>query len=466
MRSITAVLLVAACGGTPRRAAPPPAVPTAATPHRATIAAQIQPLIDQEIASSIVVGLYDAGNTEVYGFGKGPGGAPPTATTLFEIGSITKVYTSLLLADAIQRREVTMDQPVAELLPTGVSVPTRDHIAITLKHLALHSSGLPRLPPSVLPNAADPYAKIDEDALYADLQHTDLESAPGQQIVYSNYGVGLLGFALGRKLGGSYPKALADRILAPLGFHDTFFTVPAAAAARQAVGTNDDLEPVPPWTFKALAGAGALISDAHDQLALIAAELDAAAGGKQPLRAAMRLTQEPQLENRPVNEGLGWQIDSKGRYWHNGGTAGFHAFIGFDPKSRHGIVVLCSTSVMTLDRLVDVLYDVLDGKPLPPPSYPSVADLAPLVGAYDFQGMKIKIEVDGKRVYVEGPGEPRIRMIPLSATEFWIEQLQAIAVFEKQDAKVTRILFQIGDHQLSAPRSEAAATGTAQGSGS
>ena len=223
---------------------------------------------------------------------------------------------------------------------------------------------------------------------------------------------------------------------------------------------------MPPWTFDALAGAGALISDAHDQLALIADELDAAAGGKQPLRAAMRLSQEPQLEDQAVNEGLGWQIDSKGRYWHNGGTSGFHAFIGFDPKSRHGIVVLCSTSVMTLDRLADVLYDVLDGRAPPPPTYPTAADLAPLAGHYDFQGMKIEIKAVGKRLYVEGPGEPRIRMIPLSATEFWIEQLQSIAVFEKQDGKVTRIVFQIGEHQLTAPRSDAPATGTGPGSGS
>ena len=196
MRSITAVVLVAACGGTPRRPAPPPPAP-AIEPHRKAITRQIQPLIADEIASSIVVGVYDAGRTEIYGFGKGPGGAPPTATTLFEIGSVTKVYTSLLLADAIQRREVSLDQPVSDLLPTGGSVPTRDHVAITLRHLALHSSGLPRLPPSILPNSPDPYAKLDENALYNDLQHTDLESAPGQQIVYSNYGVGLLGFALG-----------------------------------------------------------------------------------------------------------------------------------------------------------------------------------------------------------------------------------------------------------------------------
>ena len=453
MRRILFILL-AACGGTPRHAAPPKTPPANPTPHKAEVTAVVQPMIDGEIASAMVVGLYDRGKTEVYGFGKGPGGTPPTATTLFEIGSVTKVYTSLLFADAIQRREVGLDQPVSELLPTGVSVPTRDGAVITLKHLALHSSGLPRIPASLAPNAPDPYAKFDEAALYNDLAHTHLDFAPGQEIVYSNYGAGLLGFALGKKLGVGYPRALADRVLAPLGLEDTFLTVPAADAARRATGTNTDLKPVPPWTFDALAPAGALISDAHDQLALIGAELDAAAGGKQPLRAAMRLTQEPQLDNQGPNEGLGWQIDAKGRYWHNGETGGFHSYIGFDPKTKHGIVLLSATALMPIDNLSDVLYEVLDGKSPPTAAYPTAEQLAPLAGHYDFQGMKIEVKLAGKRVYVVGPGEGPIRMVPLSDKAFWIQQLQSIAVFEKKGDKVANIVFQIGEHQLVATKTD------------
>jgi CubicO group peptidase (beta-lactamase class C family) len=453
MRRIAVLLAAAACGGSPR-VAPVAAPPPAPTPHKAAVTAQIQPLIDNEIASAMVIGLYDHGKTEVYGFGKGPGGAPPTETTLFEIGSVTKVYTSLLLADAVQRREVALDQPVAELLPTGVSVPTRDGKVITLAHLALHSSGLPRLPPSILPKSPDPYAKLDENGLYADLAHTTLDSAPGDQIAYSNYGTGLLGFALGKKLGTNYPRALADRVLGPLGLTDTFFAVPAAAAARRAVGTNTDLQPVPPWTHDALAAAGALISDAHDQLKLIDAELAAAAAPKDTsgLRPAMRLTQEAQLVRQGDNEGLGWQIDGQGRYWHNGGTGGFHAFVSFDPKTHRGIVILAATSTMTVDRLVDVLYRVFDGSAPPPPTYPTATDFAPLIGHYDFQGMKIAVTLKGKRLYVEGPGESPLRLVPLSAREFWIEQLQSMAAFDEVEGKIARVVFQIGDHQLAAPR--------------
>lgn len=450
MRLVTVLVVVAGCGQTPHPTARPPAPPPLPTPHRVAVTAEVQPLIDNELSTAVVIGLFDAGKTEVYGFG----GSHPDDRTLFELGSVTKVYTSLLLADSVQRREVTLDEPVADLLPTGVSAPTKDGVAITLKHLALHSSGLPRLPPSVIPAAADPYAHYDAKQLYDDLATAQLESTPGTQIVYSNWGVGLLGFALGRKLVVGYERILADRVLRPLGLHDTYFSVPPSAGAHRLPGTNDDLARVPYWTFDALAAAGALISDAHDQLALIEAELDAAAGGKGTLRAAMRLTQEPQLENTSVNEGIGWQIDGKGRYWHNGGTAGFHAFVGFDPKTRRGLVILSATSLTTLDRFVDPLYDILDGKPVTPPAYPTAADLATLAGPYNFQGMKIEIHAEGKRLYVEGPGEPRIRMIPLSPQDFWIEQLQAVATFELRDHKVIRIVFQIGDHQLTATRAD------------
>ena len=107
----------------------------------------------------------------------------------------------------------------------------------------------------------DPYAKYNEDALYADLvAHAARGGAGPARSCYSNYGAGLLGFALGRKLGGGYAGARRERVLVPLGLADTFLAVPAAADARRATGTNDDLAAVPPWTFDALAGAGALVS--------------------------------------------------------------------------------------------------------------------------------------------------------------------------------------------------------------
>ena len=469
MRAALGVLFVAACGSSPQPVSQPASRLAGRStdhdpdgPHRQLVTAQLQPYIDAEIASAVVVGLYDAGNIEIYGFGKGPGGKLPTGKTLFELGSVTKAYTGLLLADAVQRRQVELDTPVAELLPPGITMPMRDKVAITLRHLALHNSGLPRLPPRIAQHASapDPYAKYGEEVLYADLVQTKLDATPGTQIMYSNYGFGLLGFALGRKLGGGYQAILAERVLGPLALTDTYLAVPVGERGRLANGTNEDLAPMPPWTFDALAGAGALISTARDQLKLVDAELDAAAGSKGVLRAAMHLTQEPQLEHTGDNEGLGWQIDSSGRYWHNGGTGGFRSFVGFDPKTKRGVVILASTATSLIDHVADTLYNVLAKESVKPPQFATAADLAPLAGSYDLDGMRLVTVTIGKRLYLDGPGVPRVRLVPISDHEFWIESLQSIAVFERDGDKVARIVFVLGEHRMSALRVDGSAPPT------
>jgi len=447
------VLVAAACGRSARPSRPPP-INIDTERYREPVEVQVQPMLDAELVAGLVVGLYDAGRTEVYGFGKGPGKGPPDAATLFEIGPVTTVYTALLFADAVQRREVDLDTPLAELLPPGVTVPIRDKVAITLKHLALHSSGLPRQPPSVAARgvAPDPYAGYGENALYADLIHTELDAAPGTQISYSPFGAGLLGYVLGSKLGGGYPKVLAERVLRPLGLKDTFVGMPAALAARRATGTTEDLVTAPPWTYDALAAAGGLVSTAHDQLLLIDAELAAAAGDAAVLRHAMKLTQEPALDRAGPNEGLGWLIDGAGHYWHNGGTGGFHAYVGFDPRSRRGVVLLASTASALVDRLAEAMYKVLEGTSSPPTRLAAAAELAAFAGSYDLGGTTLQVIAEGKRLYLAGPGEPRHRLSPVSDHEFWLEALQSLAVFESDGDKVARVVFGVGDRRIVAPR--------------
>jgi D-alanyl-D-alanine-carboxypeptidase/D-alanyl-D-alanine-endopeptidase len=423
--------------------------------HQAVVTGLVQPMVDAEIVSGVVVGLYDAGKLEIYGFGKGPDGKPPTGTTLFEIGSITKIYTSLLLADAIQRREVSLETHVADLLPPGVTMPTMENRPITLGQLALHTSGLPPLPPTIAaqPVTGDPYAHYNEEALYHDLVQTPLLDPPGTRVRYSNYGLGLLGFALGRKIGPGYATALQARVLAPLGLLNTFLAVPTTAEGRRLTGTNIDLAPVPHWTYDVLAGSGALVSDVHDQLALIDAELDAASGSRQTLRPAMRLTQEPQLEQHDTpDEGLGWQIDSAGRLWLNGSTGGFHSFIGFDPKTRRGVVVLASTAISLVDHLANDLYKILDNEPVTPPKFPKVEDVAAVAGTYELGDFKLDIAIKDKRISITGKGEPPYRLIPITDHEMWFEAKQSVVVFEKDGDKIARAVFVIGNQKLAAQR--------------
>jgi serine-type D-Ala-D-Ala carboxypeptidase/endopeptidase len=452
MRSVALFLgICMACGGSSGSATtrqPKPAVDTDPDgPHRAAVTAQIQPLIDAEVTSGLVVGLYDAGRMEIYGFGQGPNGKPPRGNTLFEVGQLTHVFTSLLFADAVQRREVSLDTSASELLPPGVTMPTVDKVAITLKHLALNVSGLPTLPPSLAAQpTAEAFAAYNEDALYRDLVHTQLIGRPGTRIHSSDYGVGLLGFLLGKKVG----DVMKARVLDPLKLQDTSFAV--IEPARFAQGTNDDFVKAPRAQFGVLRGALGLVSSARDLLRVLDAELDAAAGGKQPLRPAMRLTQETQLEGDGANEGLGWNIDSAGRYWQAGGTAGFRSFITFDPKTRRGLVLLSSSSVSLIDSLAKRMYDILNNVELPAPKLASAAAIAKYAGKYEFQGKQIAITASGKRLYVEAPDEPKFRLLPISDHEFLVDPLRLVVIFEEKDDKVSRAIFVLGASQISAPR--------------
>ncbi|MGN6110007.1 MAG: serine hydrolase domain-containing protein [Kofleriaceae bacterium] len=468
LRWVAIAAVIGGCSAPARGPAPPKIDLETNGPHKEQVAAVVRPYLEGEVLSGVVVGLYSAGKREFYGFGAGPGGAPPNADSLFEIGPITSVYTGILLADAVQRREVELDTALAELVPAGVTVPTQDKVAITLRHLALHSAGLPATPPSLFGRTqrTDPYAAYDEDALYRDLNHTQLDAPPGTQISYSSYGVGVLGVVLGKKIGGGFREALEKRVLAPLGMRDTYFVPPPSAAARRVGGTNDDLRSVPHWSWNALASAGALISSARDQIQLVDVELDAAAGGTTTLRAPIRLTQESQIEDSADNAGLGWQIDRSGRYWHAGGTGGFRSFVGFDPKSKRGVVVLASTASAQIDRLGRVLFAVLDGDDaVKPASLPTADQLASYLGTYDLGGTQLAVVGEGKRIYLEGPGEPRHRMSPLSGHEFWIEALQAVAFFQRDsesDPRPTRVVFNLGGRQLIAPRAESGAAAPAK----
>lgn len=455
MRAVAVIplfgLVLGACGGSngPRTTthAKPAVDRDPDGPHRAAVTAQIQPLIDAELTGGMVVGLYDAGRMEIYGFGKGPGGKAPHGSTLFEIGQLSHVFTCLLFADAVQRREVTLDTPASELLPPGVTMPTADKVAITLKHLALNVSGLPTLPPSLEARpTAEAFAKYNEDALYRDLIHTELIGPPGTRIHASDYGVGLLGFMLEKKLG----DVMKPRVLEPLALHDSGYS--PTDAARFAQGTNDDLANVPHAQYGALRGALGFVSSARDLLHVIDAELDAAAGGSQAERAAMRLTQENQLEGEGANEGLGWNIDSAGRYWQAGGTVGFRSFMTFDPKTRRGVVLLSTSSVSLIDAVAKRMYDVLDNIEVPKPKFADAALVAKYAGKYEFQGKQIAITKTGTRLYVEAPDEPKFRMLPISDHEFWIDPLRLVIIFEQKDDKVSRAIFVLGPNQISAPR--------------
>jgi len=293
----------------------------------------------------------------------GPGRpSPPLADTIFEIGSVTKVFTATLLAALVEDGTVALQDPVQDYLPADVKLPVRGR-PITLGDLATHTAGLPRLPHGFilrsLGHRRNPYAWFTVEDLYAGLPDTRLRREPGGAPRYSNLGYGLLGHVLAVRVGSSYEELIAERICRPLELADTVMEVPELARGRFAQGHNRRAQPMPHWDLPVLAGAGALRSTVADLLAFLRLQLGE---GEPALVRAAALTQATRVRHRGIAVGLGWTrgllLGSDNELlFHNGGTGGFRSFVGMVPATHTAVAVLSNSA-----RSVDALgFRILEG---------------------------------------------------------------------------------------------------------
>jgi len=408
-------------------------------PNDSEIRAILKTRVDSGLARGIVVGVVQDGRRRFIAYGTaGPGRAALDEHTIFEIGSISKTFSGVLLADAVVRGEARIDEPVAALLPSGMVVPSRDGREITLEELATHTSGLPRLPDNMTPaSAQDPYADYDARQLYAFLSVYRLPRAPGQSVEYSNLGGGLLGYALTlRARASDWGALVAQRIATPLGMHDTYVAVPADARARLSIGNDAALDSVPAWNFDVLAGAGALRSSASDMLTWLEAQLDTA---NNPLARAVAMARIPRT---PANGGsriaLGWIVGGSATHpmwWHNGGTGGFRSFAAFDP-SRNAAIVVLSNSSQTVDDIGAHLFNpavpvVLPARPPRNTVTLTSAALDRVVGAYPLtSALVLAITREGDSLYVQATGQPKLRLVALADNHFIALAANAELVFD------------------------------------
>jgi D-alanyl-D-alanine-carboxypeptidase/D-alanyl-D-alanine-endopeptidase len=321
----------------------------------------------------LVLGATDGLRTVTTSRGSLPEPSLPAERAVFEIGSITKVFTSLLLAIAVGRGEVGLDDPVVEHLPRGTRVPMRGGRPITLAHLATHTSGLPRLPPGLLPDAIrhreDPYARLSvEDVLEAFGKSRPRRPA-GERFSYSNFGAGLLGIALAHAAGSDYPTLVRQRITTPLGLADTVIDLDDDRRRRLAVGTKWLGGRAGLWSIPGLAGAGALRSTAADQLTFLRAQMGTLPDVPPELADAIEMTHRERARGGRFTPGmrvaLGWLLIGVGRRklevaMHSGGTGGYRSFVGWAPTGGVGVVVL-SANVRSVDRIAAKLLLELAG---------------------------------------------------------------------------------------------------------
>jgi CubicO group peptidase (beta-lactamase class C family) len=299
--------------------------------------------------AGLVIGYLAGGEERVSGYGRvGPGDPDtPGPATVFEIGSITKVFTGLLLADLAAAGVVSLDDSVARYLP----VP--EGWEMTLADLSSHTAGLGRNPRGTLRrwlrDRHNPFASLSVSDVHQGLARTRLRRWAGERARYSNLGAGLLGQALERAAGQPYEQLAKERICRPLGMPDTVIVPSAEQAARMAVGHTRRGRPVPPFEIPALPGAGALRSTAADMLRFLAANLDPA---HTPLVGPLERIQQPRhRKGRRMQVGLGWLIARSPEpagplLWHNGGTSGFRSFAAVARDRRIAVVVLSNTARM------------------------------------------------------------------------------------------------------------------------
>jgi CubicO group peptidase (beta-lactamase class C family) len=313
-------------------------------PPNDEIVARIKPVVDKGRAKGIVVGVLESdGSTRVIAYGDGgPDTRPLGAKSMFEIGSVTKLFTATILADMVARGEVSLSDPVSKYLPEDVTVPARGGRQITLLDLATHHSGLPRTPDNHAPAVAgDKYADYTLDKLYAFLAAHQLRRDAGAEFEYSNAGFGLLGHALARAAGTTYGDLARKRILEPLGMKMTARPL----AEWMTKGYDEKVQLTPYWNAtEAYAGAGALRSNAEEMLKFLAAGIGPHSS---PLRRAMHETQKKQRDiNNGMGMGLAWYVRPfRGRTTlvHTGSTGGYASFVGIDPEKRIAIVILTNT---------------------------------------------------------------------------------------------------------------------------
>ena len=421
-----------------------------ALPSDAAVRAILKERVDSGRSSGLVVGLLDENGRRVVAYGNaGAADKPLDGNSVFEIGSVTKVFTAALLAEMVRRGEVKLEDPVSKYLPETVRMPARGGRQITLLDLATQTSGLPRLPGNLAPkNPGKPYADYTVEHMYEFLSRYELPRDIGEKYEYSNLGMGLLGHALARRAGMGYEELLTKRILVPLDMKDTVITLSAAARARVAPGHDAGGPAVPNWDMPTLPGAGALRSTANDMLKFLAANLDA---GAAPLPSALRETHRVRrpTEMPSLDIGLAWHVFHRfgiDLVWHNGGTGGYHSWIGFVAARRAGVVVLSNSS----PDIDDIGLHLVESRfPLSQPPRQRKESAAPVppavlesyVGEYRLSpSFSITVTREGGSLFLQATGQPRFPLYSESETEFFLKVVDAQITFVREEGRVTGLV--------------------------
>jgi len=295
----------------------------------------------------LIIGLVRGGKRYSYSYGykSAEDKNPPDENTVFEIGSITKTFTGIILADMILKKELSDTDPVSKFIPKEkLKLPETNGREITLRDLAQHISGIPGMPDNIgdFRKKENPFSDYTPEKMFEFLNRCKLDFPIGSNHRYSNSGFGLLGYILAEKSGLTYEELVTDRIFKPLGMKNSSIELTDAQKKNIATGYNLKLEQKPFWTTTdILNGSGFIKSDLSDMFLY----LEAAMGGNTLLRQVIELASAEQRAGYPGTWiGYGWYTEFMKNgdkvVTHNGATGGFYAFIGFNKVTRVGVIIL------------------------------------------------------------------------------------------------------------------------------
>ncbi len=441
---------------------------TGAAAHSAEIPESVKNIVRERVEAGktigMVIGVVDTEGISYFGYGKTAASSDqvPNKDTVFEIGSITKVFTAILLADAVKRGEVNYDDTIDVHLPKDVEVRVKNGIPITLENLSVQNSGLPRMPSNFRPtDPTNPYADYTIEDMYKALSRMRMRRDAGESYEYSNLGVGLLGHLLSRASDQSYEELILNRIADPLGMSDSKITLSKGMQERLAKGHADGKE-VANWDLPTFAGAGALRSTAQDMILFLQANTGL---HDTPLLATMRETHAPKAEagSEFMEIGLGWHVltSKEGPMitWHNGGTGGYRCFAGFVHDPPIGVVVLTNSGGAGDDDIgFHLLNDTIPMAGAIKRTEVTIDSsiLKRYVGKYqlrsDLPSTILDISLRGNQLLAQLTGQEQFPVFPESETSFFFKIVDAQLEFETDNNSVTAVILHQGGQVIKAKR--------------
>ncbi len=404
----------------------------------------VEPLIEAGLIPGAVVAVRSKGIDSYYTLGTldYDGDETPSFDTLYEIGSISKVMTGVLFADAIRRGEVTKETLVDDLLPEGEDAKDFKGTEVQLWHLTTHTSGWPTAPANLRPSDPEnPFLGYTEQMMYDYISNVSPMTEPGTKFEYSNLAVGLLGTLVSNNandgVGSSYEDLVIERVFEPLGIEEFWITLGDDELERLAPATSSKRSTKHWGATGPMDPAGMWVSSAPAMLEFAAANLD---GGEGEIYESLEASHETMADSGFGKVAFGWMLAQDGStYWHNGMTGGYSSYMAFNDQIDTAVVVLTNGATFATTAAGEKLFQQLGGIDVDPISLEAADPIDPeyaaqLVGEYKSPYFVMEITYERGGLFAKITGQTALSIVKTDEEHrFRYEAVDAELGFEVSD---------------------------------